>query len=79
MEKKKKPAKKELRVLFTPEHYARLENQAERLDMTSAALVRMWAMEKVGVLEALRAQSGAVDILNTMRELAEEKTDENRT
>lgn len=78
MEKKKRPPKKELRVLFTPDHYARLEKQADRLDMTASALVRMWAMEKVSILEALRAQTGAVDILNTMRELSE-KTDENRT
>jgi len=78
MEKKKRLPKKELRVLFTPEHYSRLEKQADMLDMTAAALVRMWAMEKVGVLEALRAQSGAVDFLHTMRELAE-KTDESRT
>lgn len=79
MEKKKRQPKKELRVLFTPDHYSRLEKQADRLDMTASALVRMWAMEKVSILEALRAQSGALDLLNTMRELEEGKTDENRT
>lgn len=70
MEKKKRVIKKELRVLYTPEHYARLEKQADILDMTSAALVRMWSMEKVTTLEALQSQSGAVDILKAMGEMA---------
>lgn len=78
MEKKKRVIKKELRVLFTPEHYARLEKQADILDMTSAALVRMWAMEKVTTLEALQSQSGAVDLLRAMGDLAE-KMEESRT
>lgn len=78
MEKKKRIIKKELRVLFTPEHYARLEKQADVLDMTASALVRMWAMEKVTTLEALQSQSGAVDLLRAMGDLAE-KMEESRT
>lgn len=78
MPRKKSPFKKELRIQFTPEHYARLETQADLLDQTASALVRAWAMEKVTALEALRAQSGAVDVLNAMRELSE-KMDDSRT
>lgn len=77
MPRKKVPFKKELRIAFSPEHFARLERQAGLLDQTTAALVRSWAMEKVTALEALRAQSGAVDVLNLMRELSE-KTDDAR-
>ena len=56
-ERKKALPKKELRILFTPEHYARLENVAQKYDMSAAALVRMWAMEKVTVSEAVISQS----------------------
>lgn len=77
MKKKNRLPKKELRVLFTHEHYARLEKQADLLDMTTAALVRMWAMEKVTTLEALRSQSGAVDLLRTISEISE-KMEESR-
>jgi hypothetical protein len=77
MKTKNRLPKKELRVLFTPEHYSRLEKQADLLDMTTAALVRMWAMEKVTTLEALRSQSGAVDLLRTISEISE-KMEETR-
>lgn len=69
--KKKRIVKKELRIYFDPEHYERLERQAGRLDQTTAALVRMWALREVGVLEALGAQSGAVDLMRIMQQLTE--------
>lgn len=78
MPRKKSPFKKELRIQFSPEHYARLEKQANLLDQTASALVRSWAMEKVTALEALRAQSGMIDLFNVMREEAG-NTDDPRT
>lgn len=77
MPRKKAPFKKELRIQFSPEHFARLEKQAERLDQTASALVRAWAMERVTTLEALGAQTGTFDMINVLRELSD-KVDESR-
>lgn len=56
MEKKRsRPAKKELRILYSPEHFERLEQQAALLDMTTSAFVRMVSMERVTSLEASNA------------------------
>lgn len=71
--RKKAPPKKELRIWFTPEHYERLERQAAKMDQTMAALVRHWAMEKVGVLEAIGAQTSAVDLVRLLNELERSK------
>lgn len=71
------PPKKELRILYTAEHYDRLTKQADLLDMTAAAFVRMVSMEKVTALEAAGSQSGAVTALKTMLSIAE-KMEETR-
>ena len=75
-ERKKAPPKKELRILYTPEHFDRLQKQADLLDMTAAAFVRMVSMEKVTALEAAGSQSGSVALLRSMLDLTEklEKT-----
>ncbi len=74
-ERKKAPPKKELRILYTPEHYDRLQKQADLLDMTAAAFVRMVSMEKVTALEAAGSQRGAVSILQAMQEFSERMED----
>jgi hypothetical protein len=71
--------KKELRIWFTPEHYERLEKQASRMDMTMAALVRYWAMEKVSVLEGIGAQSGVLDQFRIMQEQDKKPSEEEKT
>lgn len=71
--RKKALPKKELRIWFTPEHYERLEKQAAKMDQTMAALVRHWAMEKVGMYEAIGAQSSAVDLMRLLNELERSK------
>lgn len=62
-ERKKVLPKKELRILYTPEHYDRLQKQADLLDMTAAAFVRMVSMEKVTALEAAGSQRGIFDFI----------------
>lgn len=53
MEKKRsRPVKKELRILYSPEHFERLEQQAALLDITTSAFVRMVSMERVTALES---------------------------
>ena len=76
-ERKKAPPKKELRILYTPEHFDRLQKQADLLDMTAAAFVRMVSMEKVTALEAAGSQSGSVALLRSMLDLTE-KLEETR-
>lgn len=73
-ERKKAPPKKELRILYTPEHYDRLQKQADLLDMTAAAFVRMVSMEKVTALEAAGSQRGMFDMFRDA--VASEKMEE---
>lgn len=69
--KKKPPIKKELRILFTPEHLERLQRQADLLDMTASAFTRMIAMEKVTALEMAGAGSAVLRAMNDMNVAAE--------
>ena len=43
------------------------------MDQTMAALVRHWAMEKVGLYEAIGAQTSAVDLVRLLNELERSK------
>jgi len=70
------PPKKELRIFYSPEHYNRLQRQADLLDMTTAAFVRMVSMEKVTLLEAAGSQRGIFDMFKDA--VAAEKMEEQR-
>lgn len=77
-ERKKALPKKELRILYTPEHYDRLEKQANLLDMTAAAFVRMISMEKVTLLEAAGAQRGATDLFDLLKKESEKQEEQRK-
>lgn len=77
-DKKMRPVKKELRILYTPEHYDRLEKQANLLDMTAAAFVRMVSMEKVTLLEAATAQGASHGIFDMLKKEIEKQEEERK-
>ena len=52
--------RKELRILFTPEAYERLERQAELLDVPASTWVRSLVMEKVTAFESATANAQAL-------------------
>ena len=52
--------RKELRILFTPEAYERLERQAQLLDVPASTWVRSLVMEKVTAFEAATANAQAL-------------------
>lgn len=49
--------KKELRILFTPEAFDRLERQAQLLDVPASTWVRALVMEKITAFESATANA----------------------
>lgn len=67
--------RKELRILFTPEAYERLERQAELLDVPASTWVRSLVMEKITVFESATANAQALVTMDGMfKQLALEFT-----
>ena len=55
-----RPERKELRMLFTPDAYDRLERQAALLDVPASTWARAIIMEKVTAFESATANSQAL-------------------
>ena len=58
--------RKELRILFTPEAYERLERQCALLDVPASTWVRALAMEKITAFEAATANVHALRSMDGM-------------
>lgn len=58
--------KKELRILFTPEAFDRLERQAQLLDVPASTWVRALAMEKITAFESATANAQVASKMDGM-------------
>lgn len=58
--------KKELRILFTPEAFDRLERQAQLLDVPASTWVRALVMEKITAFESATANAQVASKMDGM-------------
>lgn len=62
---------RELRIVLSPEAYARIHAQADLMDQNPSSFSRQIIMEKVTALEAANSQRFAGDMYNLMKREAE--------
>jgi hypothetical protein len=75
---KKDTIRKELRVVLTPDAYARVVAQALRLDQTPSSFARQIVMERVVALEALQGAGSQTGISSQVNEFVSMMKDEVR-